>query len=406
MNDNFKELKDIAHQTKDKKAKYGRDINLNKYSVPKEHLHDEISDVRELKDFDEIELIRKSGFSDNDTRTSGSYIQFDFDTLCHKSKDPGVEVLPIDIALEEHRDWIKDYWWKNVPIDTDKYTAEAELHMTRGYFIRAKAGAKITYPLQSCLFISQNFGAQNVHNIVIAEEKSDIHIITGCATSVKAGLHVGVSEFYVKENASLSFTMIHNWSEEFVVRPRSVTTVDEGGSFTNNYIALEPVQSLQLFPTTILGTDATAKYSSILYGHPNTTMDVGGRVVLKGDRSRAEVLSRAVSAGGKIVVRGILDGQASKIKAHLECDGLILSKKGVIHAIPELIADRSDLEMSHEASIGKISQDQLNYLMARGMTEEEATDAIVRGFLSIDIQGLRPEVAHEIDKMTTMPKGF
>jgi Fe-S cluster assembly scaffold protein SufB len=399
-------IKDVARRTTKKKAKYGSDVDLSQYSIPKENIHQQISDPSELREFNEIQLIRKSGFSDIDTRTSGSYIQFDFDTICHKSKDPGVEVLPIDIALEEHRDWIKDYWWKNVPIDTDKYTAETELNMTRGYFIRAKEGAKITYPLQSCLFISQNFGAQNVHNIVIAEEKSDIHIITGCATSVRAGLHVGVSEFYVEQNASLAFTMIHNWSENFVVRPRSVTTVAEGGSFTSNYLALDPVQSLQLFPTTILETDANARYNNILYGHPNTKMDVGGRIVLKGDRSRAEVISRAVSAGGEIIVRGILDGQASKIKAHLECDGLILTERGVIHAIPELIADRSDLEMSHEASIGKISQDQLNYLMARGMTEEEATDAIVRGFLSVDIEGLRPEIAHELEKMTSIPKGF
>jgi len=406
MTNSINDLKEKALRSANKKAKYGSDVDLNRYSIPKENLHQQISNPSELREFDEIGLIRKSGFSDNDSRTSGSYIQFDHDTLCHKANDSGVEVLPIDIALEEHRDWIKDYWWKNVPIDTDKFTAKTELNMTRGYFIRAKAGAKITYPLQSCLFISQNFGAQNVHNIVIAEEKSEIHIITGCATSVKAGLHIGVSEFYVEENASLVFTMIHNWNEDFVVRPRSVTTVAEGGSFTSNYIALEPVKSLQLFPTAFLETDASARFNSILYGHPNTTMDVGGQVVLKGDRSRAEVISRAVSAGGKIIARGKLLGQASKIKAHLECDGLILTERGIIQAIPELMADRSDLEMSHEASIGKISQDQLNYLMARGMTEDEATDAIIRGFLSVDIEGLRPEIAHQLDKMTTIPKGF
>ncbi len=399
-------LKDRARQAASKKAKYGVDVDLSKFKLPEENIHDPVTNPSELSSRDEITVLRKAGFSDSDSRTSGSYLQYDFDTICHKSKDSGVEVLPIDVAWEEYGDWLKDYWWKNVPIDTDKYTAETELHNTRGYFIRAKAGAKITYPLQSCLFISRNFGAQNVHNIVIAEEKSDIHIITGCATSAKAGLHIGVSEFYVEENASLAFTMIHNWSNDFIVRPRSVTTVKEGGNFTNNYIAMDPVKSLQLFPTTILEADATARYNSILYGHPGSTMDVGGRVVLQGDRSRAEVLSRAATVGGTIIARGILDGQASKIKAHLECNGLILAKKGIIHAIPELIADRPDLEMSHEASIGRIGEDQLNYLMARGMTEEEATDLIVRGFLSIDIEGLRPEIKAELEKITSIPAGF
>ncbi|MHA1227152.1 MAG: SufB/SufD family protein [Candidatus Hodarchaeales archaeon] len=399
-------LRKKAEQAKYKKAKYGSDIDLSQFRLPEPNIHKKIAQPSDLCEKEEIRLLRKAGFSDNDSRTAGSYLQYDFDAICHTSRDPGVEVLPIDEAFEIHGDWLEDYWWKNVKIDTDKYTAEAELNTTRGYFIRAKPGSKLTYPLQSCLFISRNFEAQNVHNIIIAEEKSDIHVITGCATSAKSGLHIGVSEFYVKENASLTFTMIHNWDEGFMVRPRSVTTVKEGGSFTNNYIAMNPVKSLQLFPTTILETDASARYNNILYAHPGSHLDVGGKVILKGERARAEVISRAVSAGGTIIARGILDGRASKIKAHLACDGLILSNKGIIHAVPELVADRSDLEMSHEASIGKIGEDQLNYLMARGMTEEEATDMIVRGFLSVDIEGLRPEIAAELEKMTTMPKGF
>ena len=406
VNASSEDFRGRARQAASKKAKYGADVDISKFKLLEENIHDSVNSLSELRSRDEITLLRKVGFSDNDSRTSGSYLQYDFDAICHKSKDPGVEVLPIDIAWEEHGDWLKDYWWKNVPIETDKFTAETELHSTRGYFIRVKAGATITYPLQSCLFISQNFGAQNVHNIVIAEEKSDIHIITGCATSAKAGLHIGVSEFYVEENASLTFTMIHNWSDDFVVRPRSVTTVKEGGNFTSNYIAMDPVKSLQLFPTTILEADATARYNNILYGHPGSTMDVGGQVVLQGDRSRAEVLSRAATVGGTIIARGILDGQASNIKAHLECNGLILAKRGIIHAIPELKADRPDLEMSHEASIGRIGEDQLTYLMARGMTEEEATNLIVRGFLSLDIEGLRPEIKAELEKITSIPAGF
>ncbi len=399
------QLKERARRAISKKAKYGVDVDLSAFKLPETNIHDPVTNLSELSSRDEITLLRKAGFSDNDNRTSGSYLQYDFDTICHKSNDPGVEVLPIDEAWEVYSDWLKDYWWKNVSIDTDKFTSQTELHMTRGYFIRAKTGAKITYPLQSCLFISQNFGAQNVHNIVIAEEKSDIHIITGCTTSAKAGLHVGVSEFYVEEKASLTFTMIHNWEDDFVVRPRSVTTVKEGGNFTNNYIVMDPVKSVQLFPTTYIEADATARYNSILYGHPGSTIDIGGQVVLQGDRSRAEVLSRAVTIGGKIIARGILDGRASNIKAHLQCDGLLLAK-GIIHAIPELVADRPDLEMSHEASIGRIGEDQLNYLMARGMTEEEATDMIVRGFLSIDIEGLRPEIKAELEKITSIPMGL
>jgi len=408
MPDTFhkKLLKETAQQTRKKKAVYGEDVNIMDFKLPLKNQHAKIINPSELNNAKEISFLRKAGFSDNDSRTSGSYLQYDFDTICHNSRTTGVEVLPIDEAWEKHGDWLGDYWWKNVSIETDKYTAEVELNSTRGYFIHVKAGTKVIYPLQSCLFISRNFGSQNVHNIVIVEEKADIHIITGCTTSVKAGLHIGVSEFYVQERANLTFTMIHNWEEGFYVRPRSVTTVKEGGTFTNNYIVLDPVKSLQLFPTTILDTDASARYNSILFGHPHSHLDVGGKVVLQGSRARAEVMSRAVSAGGSIIARGILEGKGSNIKAHLSCDGLILKENGQIYAIPELIANRPDVEMSHEASIGRIGEDQLNYLQARGMTEEEATDMIVRGFLSVDIEGLRPEIAAELDKIIDMPKGF
>lgn len=408
MNNNQNnEIKTKARHALGKKAIYGEDIDLSSFKFPDKKIHESIDELSELTNRKEIKILRKSGFSDNDSRTSGSYLQYDHETICHKSKDPGVEVLPIDEAWEEHSDWLGDYWWKNVKVDTDKYTARTELEKTRGYFILAKAGHKITYPLQSCLFISSNLGAQSVHNIVIAEEKSDIQIITGCATAGKAGLHLGVSEFYVEENANITFTMIHNWQKDFVVRPRTVTTVKESGSFQNNYIAIEPVKSVQAYPTTILeGDNSTTRSNSILLGHPGSNLDIGSKVILKGENSKAEILSRSVSTGGTVIARGLLDGQAPNVKAHLECDGLILSDEGIIHAVPELKASRSDVDMSHEAAIGKVGEDQINYLMSRGLNEEEATDLIVRGFLSVNIEGLRPEIVAAIDKLTSFGKGF
>lgn len=105
-----------------------------------------------------------------------------------------VEVCARDL---ECYDWLKDYWWKAVAVDTDKYTAIAYLYQTQGYFIRSLPGVKSIYPIQACLYLEQEGIAQNVHNIIIAEEDSELHIITGCATSpwLQVGLHVGISEF-------------------------------------------------------------------------------------------------------------------------------------------------------------------------------------------------------------------
>jgi Fe-S cluster assembly scaffold protein SufB len=307
--------------------------------------------------------------------------------------------MPIKKALEQH-DWVKDYYWKLVGVDTDKYTAKAQLDLHDGYVIRALPGSKVIYPVQACLYLEKDGLSQNVHNIIIAEEGSELHIITGCATAahLRRGVHVGISEFFVKKDAKLSFTMIHHWAEEMMVRPRSVGRVEEGGLFLNNYICMKPVKSLQMYPTThLVGRGAVARFYSLLVGSPGAEMDVGGRIVLKEPDTRAEIVARTISNGGKIIARGDLVGEVPGIKAHLECRGLILNG-GSIHAIPELNGKVDGVEMSHEAAVGKIAQEEILYLMSRGLNEDEATATIVRGFLSVDIPGLPAQLKAEIDR--------
>jgi hypothetical protein len=308
-------------------------------------------------------------------------------------------VIPIRKALEQEP-WIRDYYWKLVKVDADKFTAAAELDLHDGYVIRALPGSTSIYPIQACLYLSKENLQQNIHNIIIAEEGSELHIITGCSTSphMKRGAHVGISEFFVKKNAKLSFTMIHNWAEEMVVRPRSVAQVEEGGLFLNNYICMKPVHTLQMYPTThLVGADAVARFYSIIVGSPGSEYDLGGRIFLKKPGCRAEIVARTISNGGKIIARGHLVGEVPDIKAHLECKGLIL-KGGLIHAIPELEGHVDGVEMSHEAAVGKIAQEEISYLMSRGLSSEEATSTIVRGFLSVDIPGLPAQLKAEIDR--------
>ncbi len=308
-------------------------------------------------------------------------------------------MIPIKKALEEY-DWIQEYYWKLAAVDTDKYTAAVELGLHDGYVIRALPGSKSIYPIQACLYLDKNNLQQNVHNIIVAEEDSELHIISGCVSSphMKKGIHVGISEFFVKKNAKLSFTMIHNWAEEMVVRPRSVARVEEGGLFLNNYICMKPVRSLQMYPTAhLVGDNAVARFYSIIVGSPGSEYDLGGRIILKKPGTRAEIIARTISNGGKIIARGHLVGEVADIKAHLECKGLLLNG-GLIHAIPELEGHVDGVEMSHEAAVGKIAQEEISYLMSRGLSEEEATSTIVRGFLSVDIPGLPPQLQAEIDK--------
>ena len=392
------EKRALAKEARGKAATYGTDIDLEAFS-PETEAHPYLEDLSAFSR-NEREQMLKAGVDIAAENRSGTFIQKDLSVVHSRSTQEGMEIMDIDQAREKYG-WLQNYWWKAVAVDMDKYTARAELHQEHGYFIRSLPGARSIYPLQACLYLAEENLAQDVHNIIIAEEGSELHIITGCATAphVRSGLHVGISEFYVKKGAKLSFTMIHNWAENMAVRPRSATIVEEGGLFLSNYICMQPVASLQMYPVThLVGEGSTARYNSILVATPGSLMDVGSRVLLKARGTRAEVIARAITNGGKIIARGHIRGEAPGIKAHLECKGLILSDEGIIHAIPELEGHRQDVDLSHEAAVGKIAQEEVEYLMARGLSQEEATATIVRGFLHVEIEGLPPELKAEMDR--------
>lgn len=393
------ELREKATKAIDKKAALGPDIDLAKYdSAPVSHKYLADEDLCALPE-GEQQRLAMAGVDVTQKTREGTYFQKDTAVVHCSQKQEGIEVMPIRRALEQY-DWIRDYYWKLVAVDADKYTAAAELELHDGYVIRALPGSRSIYPIQACLYLHTDGLQQNVHNIIIAEEGSELHIITGCTTSphLKRGVHIGISEFFVKKNAKLSFTMIHNWADEMLVRPRSVAQVEAGGLFLNNYVCVKPVASLQMYPTShLVGEDAVARFYSIIAGSPGSEFDLGSRIYLKKPGSRAEIVSRVISNGGNIIARGHLIGEVAGIKAHLECRGLILNG-GVIRAVPELEGHVDGVELSHEAAVGKIAQEEIAYLMSRGLSEDEATSTIVRGFLSVDIEGLPPQLKAEIDR--------
>jgi len=373
------------------------DINIENYNVDaKDHAY--IEKLSQIDPTDAKQLLDVGVDIDENARI-GTFIQKDNSVIHCKTRQEGIEVMGISQAREKYP-WLSNYMWKNISPDTDKFTLQAKKKSHQGYFIHALAGVKTKDPIQSCLYIAKEGFSQNVHNVVVAEQGSELHIITGCATAphLISGLHIGISEFYVKKGAKLTFTMIHDWGEKINVRPRTVIRVEEGGTIISNYISLKPVGSLQMFPTTHLnGKGAVARFNSILVAGPGSFLDVGSRIVLNAPDTRAEIISRGISSGGSIIARGELVGKVAGIKAHLECNGLIL-RDGLMRAIPELSGYVPGVEMSHEAAVGKIDKQEIEYLMARGLDEEEAISTIVRGFLNVDIEGLPADLKKKLDK--------
>lgn len=394
----MKKLDELAREAVSKPASLGTDVTVEDYSqTPEERPY--LEDLSSLNEPDKLRM-REAGIEASEEGRSGTFVQMDHSVIHDGSHQEGLEIMSITSALGKY-DWLKgNYFWKAVPVNMDKYTAAAQMTPHHGYFIRSLPGVKSIFPLQACLFIGKEGLGQYVHNVIIAEEGSELNIITGCTTAnyLKGGFHIGISEFYVKPGAKVSFTMIHSWAEEVMVRPRTSTIIEEGGIFLSNYICLKPVKSLQMYPTArLVGRGATARYNSILYAPSGSHLDVGSRVILSAPKTRAEVIARTISGGGEIIARGHLVGEVPEVKAHLECRGLIL-KDGLIHAIPELEGKVAGVDMSHEAAVGKIAQEEIEYLMARGLSAGEATATIVRGFMDVGIMGLPGPLAQEIDK--------
>ena len=393
------EMKQRAQHVQKKKAAFGPDVNLAEFSR-QGGAWEYDPDYQRFSPEERSRLLT-TGIELTDEDHAGTFLQADKTIVHCRAQQPGVEVLPITEAVRRY-DWVADHLWRLVAVDADKYTASTELDLDNGYFIRALPGARIEQPVESCLYLRTDRFAQHVHNLVVVEEGAELHLITGCAThpGVVSGLHIGVSEFYVRRGGQLTFTMVHNWAKDVHVRPRTGVLVEEGGRYISNYILLRPVKSVQMYPTvTLNGPDAVARMQSILIAHPGCELDVGGRVILKAPRTRAEVIARTITTGGISIARGHLVGLVPEIKAHLECRGLILDPQGVIVAIPELEGRVAGVDMSHEAAVGKIAAEEVEYLMARGLDEDEAVSTIVRGFLKVKIEGLPPALEEEMERV-------
>lgn len=349
---------------------------------------------------DQIQL-KNVGFDTNGTQQrSGSFLTADQQVKVSDMLDDGVEILSMKNAFEKY-DWAEALHFNLVKKDKDQYTEALSNTDPVGSFIRAKEGARIIHPVQSCFYLKTEKTTQKVHNIIIVEPNSELHIITGCTTAdyVSHGQHLGVTEFYIKENAKLTYTMIHAWAPHVEVFPRSAAYIEKNGTFISNYVALTKAKHVQANPQVYVEEGGTARLHSIVYSSGDSLYDLGGSIYLNGENAKGEIISRVVSNGGNIISRGYLESNAIKTKGHMECSGLLLNDQGYIHAVPELKAAVPNTDLSHEAAVGKINDQEILYLMTRGLDEETATSLIVRGFLDVRLQGLPESLQTNIDSM-------
>ncbi len=387
-----------AKAAEGKKAAIGADVDLSKYESQNTSKPRHVS-TSSIPETDRNKILATGVMLDDVSQRSGTFVQIDNAPMHTAVSQEGIEVMATSEALTKYA-WLKDYYWKAVAVDADKYTAHVELHNADGYFMRALPGVKSIFPVQACLYLSKGKSIQDVHNIIIAEEGSELHIITGCSTAGREpGVHLGISEFFIKKGAKVTFTMIHSWSPETEVRPRTSAVIEEDGLFMSNYVIMRPVHSLQAYPSArCVGENATVRFNSVVVATPGSTIDLGSRAFLNAKGARTEMVARTISTGGDIISRGYIEANEPETKGHLECRGLILGDRGTIHAIPEIKGTRAGVDLSHEAAVGKIAEEEVEYLMARGLTRDQSTAAIIRGFIKVDIQGLPAMLNEEMQR--------
>jgi Fe-S cluster assembly scaffold protein SufB len=348
----------------------------------------------------DLDALAQVGVLTENANRSGTLILRDSSSPYIHKEEKSFEMLSISTALDKY-DWLREkYFWKAIPKDFDEITKQCALHKPLGYFIHVFKGCKVKLPCQAALYMAANNISQVVHNVVILEDDSELQLITGCLSGneVSTGNHMSIDEQFVGKNAKLISNMVHSWGSDVMVYPHSGTIVEDEGRYENSYISFKPAKQVISNPQTwLIGSGASAQFLSIILAAKGSTIDIGGDVHLDADDTSAELLHRGVCTGGEIHQKGLLIGNA-RCRAHIDCAGMLLNqdKQGFIESIPGLFAKDPEARLSHEASIGKIAPEQVEYLQSRGMDENEAISLLIRGFLGADIEGLGTELDSKI----------
>jgi Fe-S cluster assembly scaffold protein SufB len=402
-------VRERALAARQRRASYGPDLDLARFSRPGARAP--IESLRSLQTrIRDAALL--AGIDPEEVDRAASYFQVDDSVIYQRIQtayEGQIELVTTAEARQRYP-WLGEYWWKAVEVDADKYTAAAELEQTGGFFLRVLAGQRLSRPIQACLLVQENNVSQNVHNLIIVEEGAEAQLITGCTLDpgVREGLHIGVTEVFLKAGATLADTMVHNWADGFHVRPRTGVIAAAGATFVSNYLLLRPVRSVQAYPRVVLeGERSRAQLHNIMVGLGHSVIDVGARVELLGRGCQAESISRAVARDRAVMyLRGEFVSRESDGRGHLDCRGMLLSDTARIHAIPELQAigaPRS--ELSHEAAVGPIADETVEYLMTRGLTRDEAVATLVRGFLRIELPSLPGLVTQQLESVLAATAG-
>ncbi len=339
---------------------------------------------------------------------AGASAQYESEVVYHNMLDEvrekGVIFLDIDSGLREYPEIFKKYFDTVIPYNDNKFSALNGAVWSGGSFIYVPPGVKLEKPLQSYFRINSERMAQFERTLIIVDKGSDIHYVEGCTAPSysKDSLHAGVVEIVVLEGAKCRYTTIQNWSKNIYNLVTQRAKVSAHGSMEwvdGNIGSLVTMK----YPTCILaGEGAKGTCITIAVAEDNQILDSGAKMIHLAPNTSSQIISKSVSRrGGKVNYRGLVrhNPAAYNAKSKVECDTLILDELSTSDTVPTNFMLNNDSTIEHEATVSKVSEDQLFYLMSRGLTKAQATEMIVMGFIEPFSRELPMEYAVELNQL-------
>lgn len=339
---------------------------------------------------------------------AGVSAQYESEVVYHNMQkeleDQGVIFCDTDTAVKEYPELVQKYFGTIVPPTDNKFAALNSAVWSGGSFIYVPKGVKCEVPLQAYFRInSQNMG-QFERTLIIADEESFVHYVEGCTAPIYStdSLHSAVVEIIVKDHARCRYTTIQNWAPNVynLVTKRAVAEKCAHMEWVDGNIGSKLTMK---YPAVIMkGEGAKADVLSIAVAGKGQHQDAGAKVTALAPNCTSTIVSKSISKqGGKVTYRGLssFGKNAHGSKAKVECDTLILDNQSTSDTIPYNEIKTDDITLEHEATVSKVSEEQLFYLMSRGLSEEEATQMIVMGFIEPFTKELPMEYAVEMNRL-------
>jgi Fe-S cluster assembly protein SufB len=339
---------------------------------------------------------------------SGVAAQYESEVVYHKINEElekqGVIFLDTDTALKEHPEIFQEYFGTVIPVGDNKFASLNTAVWSGGSFIYVPKGVHVSIPLQAYFRINTENMGQFERTLIIADEGSYVHYVEGCTAPIYSSdsLHSAVVEIVVKKNARVRYTTIQNWSNNVYNLVTKRATCDEGATMEWIDGNIGSKVTMKYPAVYMMGEHSRGETLSIAFAGEGQHQDAGSKMVHCAPYTSSSIISKSVArGGGRSSYRGLVEVQegAHHSASSVKCDALLVDTISRSDTYPYVDVREDDVSMAHEATVSKVSDDQLFYLMSRGMEEDEAMAMIVRGFVEPIARELPMEYALELNRL-------